>query len=449
MSHVVRVAVSIQVPGREPEATFALDALLGAVGVVRDDGLRREESVLVHYGSQPPDRDRPSLWIQASSFFGQAYGTNASLPGASIERLDGLPVLFSAGDETPRVLRSELRIETSVDLVAATFFLLSGYEETVDGFRDEHGRFPAARSAASRAGLTLEPLVDRYAAWLASLLGELAGCALAVPAWDREGFALALSHDVDGLRPPQRPEGRASSVVAPILELEARHDVHSTFFFITGGEDPVRERYEITDKRARRALREVRRAGSEIALHGSYFCMREPGCMEAEKAALCAAVKEPRGYRQHYLRLPADGLARLDRAGFRYDSSLSWPDAPGFKNGTARPFHPYDFGQRRALALLEIPLVVMDRTLEKYLALDAQAAWGVLLEILVAIETVGGCSALLWHPEFFDSLRHPGYDALYEKTLVWLRDSGGRALTGKQVARAWKRRDRTDPHVHG
>jgi len=419
------------------------------MGVIRDDALREESSLLVHYGSQAPAEGRPGLWIRPSSFFGAAYGTQASLPGGSPARLDGLPVLFSAGDEPPRVLRSEKRIETSVDLVAATFFLLSGYEETVDGSRDEHGRFTAEQSATGRAGLTLEPLVDRYTSLLASLLGELAGRPFAVPAWDREGFALALSHDVDGLRPPQRPGGRAAGVVTPVLELEERHDVHSTFFFITGGEDPVRERYEITDKRARRALREVRGAGSEIALHGSYFCMREPSSMESEKAALTSAVKEPRGYRQHYLRLPADGLARLDRAGFRYDSSLGWPDAPGFKNGTARPFHPYDFEQRRALALLEIPLVVMDRSLEKYLGLDAESAWDVLLEILGAIETTGGCCSLLWHPEFFDVDRHAGYDALYERALVWLRDSGGRALTGKQVARAWKRRDKVDPHAHG
>ncbi len=406
-----------------------------------------EEPILVHYGAAAPPTGRPTLWIRPSTFFSDDYGTSRSLPSLPAARIDGLPVLFTVDGEEPLLRRADRLIETTADFVASAFFLLSGYEETVDSTRDEHGRFPAARSFLGRAGMLAEPLVDRYAALLADLVAELAATRLCFPPWDGEGFALVLSHDVDSVRPPRRLPGRATTVADPILKVEASHGVRSTFFFIAGGEDPVRPRYELGDRKAQRALRAARRAGAEIALHGSYHCLDRSGALEAERDALQAAAKKPRGYRQHYLRLPPGGLARLERAGFRYDSSLGWADALGFRNGTARPFHPYDFRERRALRLVEIPLVVMDRTVEKHLELEPGAAWSALVRVLEAVRSAGGCAAVLWHPEFFDLLRHPGYDALYERTLGWLLDSGGRALTGKEAARAWKHWTKGNTHA--
>jgi hypothetical protein len=59
---------------------------------------------------------------------------------------------------------------------------------------------------------------------------------------------------------------------------------------------------------------------------------------------------------------------------------------------------------------------------------------------------------VLWHPEFFDAARHPGYAALYERILRWLLEAGGHARTGKEVTRAWNRANeppagpQADPH---
>ena len=422
--------------------------LLAPRRAIPHDGAEGAGTLRLHYGVLEPRTNLPCLWIRASTFFGDDYGSPRSLPHAPPGRVDDLPVLFVAGDGDPCIRRSDRRIETTADLVASAFFLLSGYEETVDPTRDEHGRMSSGRSYASRSGLLAEPLVDHYATILAKFLGELIGTRLTRPAWTGEGFALVPSHDVDAVRPPRRSHGRAETVADPILEIEARHAVKSTFFFLAKREDPIKERYDLGDRKARKALQAVRRAGSEVALHGSYFCLERPGELIRERDALQAAAKEPRGYRQHYLRLPQDGLRQIEQAGFRYDSSLGWADAIGFRNGTARPFHPYDFGERRALRLVEMPLVVMDRTLQKYLGLEPDAAWEMLERVLEAVRRTEGCASVLWHPEFFDVVRHAGYDGLYEKTLAWLLDSGGKALTGKDAARAWKRHVRAAHDAH-
>jgi peptidoglycan/xylan/chitin deacetylase (PgdA/CDA1 family) len=426
----LRVSLSIETRVRREEALYALRALLSQCGVELVDGAGA--AVRLHYGRSSPPDALPTLWIRASTFFDE-YGSPRAAPALPLARLDGLPLLYLAAGSECAVTRSRARLETTADLVASAFYLLSGYEESVDPRRDAHGRFLAEQSFQGRAGLLAEPLVDDYAALLARLLGELAGVPVQPPSWDGHGFALVPSHDVDGVKP--RGLG---SVLDPILALEAEHGVRSTCFFLASEEDPVKPRYVLEDKHARRALRVARKHECEIGLHGSYWCLDRPGLLETERASLEAAAKEPRGFRQHYLRLPSGALARLERAGFRYDSSLGWPDALGFRNGTARPFRPFDLEARRELRLVEIPLVAMDRTLQKYLQLEAEAAWCALEPVLEALRRAGGCGSVLWHPEFFDGERHPGFGALYARLLGWLRDHGGRALTGKDATHAWK-----------
>ena len=422
------VAVSIEEGERASEARYAVEALLAAAGIhIAAEGA----TVLLHYGSRSPSGGRPALWIRPSSFFGADWATSRSLPSLPPARLEDIPVLFPGGGL--RWERTGSRIETTADLVASAFFLLSGYEETIRPERDEHGRFRSADSFQGRAGLLLDPLSDRYADRIARALAELAGVARE----GRPGFDVVLSHDVDGLRAP-----RSRTPVDPILEVEERYGVNSTFFFLARKEDPVRPRYTLDEKDARRAIRAARDAGAEVGLHGSYFALEREGVLEEEVETFRREVGEPRGYRQHYLRVPSGSLARLERAGFRYDSSLGWADAMGFRNGTARPFRPYDFGERRAMRLLEIPLVAMDRTLQKYLGLGAEAAWEKLRGALEAVRAWRGCASVLWHPDFFDEARHPGYDRVYERMIAWIRDAGGRTPTGREAAREWRRRGR-------
>src|SRR4029079_484624 len=82
-----------------------------------------------------------------------------------------------------------------------------------------------------------------------------------------------------------------------------------------------------------------------------------------------------RGVRFHYLRHDAHAtLPELDRLGFAYDSRPGYADRPGMRAGLSFPYRPYDVAADRPLALLELPLVVMDATLaeERYLGLSAE-----------------------------------------------------------------------------
>lgn len=58
------------------------------------------------------------------------------------------------------------------DIFAAAFYMLSRYEEYAPHVKDEHGRFPATESIASKANFLESPIIDFWVERLKSLLKE-------------------------------------------------------------------------------------------------------------------------------------------------------------------------------------------------------------------------------------------------------------------------------------
>ena len=150
-----------------------------------------------------------------------------------------------------------------------------------------------------------------------------------------------------------------------------------------------------------------------------------------------------RGQRYHFLRLdPQRNLAHLEQAGFAYDSSLGFGDAPGFRAGIAHPFRPWDPEREAPRELVEVPLAVMDVTLsaERYLNLSARQGEARLRALLDWAEANGGGFAVLWHSEQYDSALHPGWDRLYRRFIESVRARGGvcvQAGTLAEEAHEW------------
>ena len=75
------------------------------------------------------------------------------------------------------------------------------------------------------------------------------------------------------------------------------------------------------------------------------------------------------------------------------------------------------------MGLLEVPLAVMDATLQdaRYLGLSASRALERSLAVLEHVAASGGTAAVLWHPDRFGVPYARGWDVVYEEILVWGR----------------------------
>jgi peptidoglycan/xylan/chitin deacetylase (PgdA/CDA1 family) len=374
------------------------------------------------------------------------------------------------GDDVPYVAEAWEQVERGErpegDDLAEAFFHLARMEER-GGPRDEHNRFRAADSSLD----PLDPPVER----LRRRLG------IEPPRWGGARFAVALTHDVDTPRKwtrtgllgaaarakahflgrrfrPALREARGLAA-APLHRLrrtdpywsfdriladERRYGASSTFFVIADHahelDGPVPESYA---RLRSRIVETVLDGGSEVGLHGSYSAPDEPGRIAAEKNALEQLAGPVRGQRYHFLRLdPHRNFDDLESAGFTYDSTLGFSDAPGFRAGIAHPFRPWDLEREAPRDIVEVPLAAMDVTLsaERYLNLSSRDAALRLGELLDWAAENGGGFSVLWHPEQYDAALLPGWDRLYRRFMDDVRARGGicmQAGTLAEEAREW------------
>jgi len=84
---------------------------------------------------------------------------------------------------------------SELDIFAATFFMLTRWEEYVNQNRDEHNRFPAYESLAYKQSFLDRPIVNEYVEELKEMLLELDDSLV----FKKREFELVLTHDVDSL----------------------------------------------------------------------------------------------------------------------------------------------------------------------------------------------------------------------------------------------------------
>ncbi|HUZ15786.1 MAG TPA: polysaccharide deacetylase family protein [Gaiellaceae bacterium] len=345
------------------------------------------------------------------------------------------------------------RGELPGDRLAAAFFHLARVEE-MGGARDERNRFPATASCLD----SLDPPLER--------LRREFGCE--PPRYGGARFAVALTHDVDvpwrwtpiGIRGAAararhgawREAGALARVPLHRLrgtdpnwrfkEIAAEERAHgatgSTFYVMEGhGHRADGAAPESYDRLRPRLVEELLESGSEVGLHGSYLAADDTVKLAAEKARLEGLAGEVAGHRYHYLRVdPHRNLIPLGGLGFRYDTTLGFPDAVGFRAGIAHPFRPWDFAREEPASIVEVPLAAMDATLAeaRYQGLSAAAAKPQLIALLDWAAEHGGGFSILWHPDRFDAPSARGWDRLYFDLLDEVRQRGGVCLPAGEVA---------------
>jgi hypothetical protein len=362
------------------------------------------------------------------------------------------------GDDVPYVAEAWEQVERGEvphdDDVAAGFFHLARVEEKNPGPRDEHGRFRAEWSRLDPLDPPLERLrkqlgvadrtfrvalthdVDNPWRWTrigvrgaaARLKRNVLGARLGPAVREATALAAAPVHRARGTDPNWRFE--------QIVAEERRRGAHSsTFFVLAGHRDPHDGASPRTyDELRPRLVETLHETGAEIGLHGSYTAADDPARLADEKATLEALAGPVVGHRYHYLR--GDPHRNIARLPFRYDTTLGFPDAVGFRAGIARPFHPWDFERDAPADVLEIPLAAMDATLaeERYLGLSAKRAEPQLNALLDWAAANGGSFAILWHPDRFDPLSSGGWDRLYSRVLDGVQARGGVCMSAAELS---------------
>jgi hypothetical protein len=140
--------------------------------------------------------------------------------------------------------------------------------------------------------------------------------------------------------------------------------------------------------------RRARARGSELGVHG-LDAWRDTAAGRAELAEVTQATGQAdAGIRMHWLYFDAGSPARLEAAGFAYDSTWGYNETVGYRAGTSQAFVLP--GTRQ---LMELPMTIMDSAMlsGRRLAMAPAAAESLWRPIVDRARRAGGAVVINWH----------------------------------------------------
>lgn len=158
--------------------------------------------------------------------------------------------------------------------------------------------------------------------------------------------------------------------------------------------------------------------GGEVGLHGSIGSSTNSVILKKEFSFFPEPI---RSNRFHFLlHDPKVTLKIMEESGVRIDSSLGFAEHFGFRNSFCFPFKPYDITESHAVNFYEIPLILMDGTLQKYMSLTPDQSFNEILNLIDEIKKFKGVFTVLWHNTHFSPYKYAGWREVYVKLLTYV-----------------------------
>lgn len=313
------------------------------------------------------------------------------------------------------------------DMFAASFYLVSRYEEYLTHFKDRHGRYKVEDSMAFKVGFLNKPMVNIWANQLRQLLKNR------FPSLDfpKPEFSFTPTIDIDNAY-AYKYKGIIRGVGASMLllfqlqfgKLWDRLLVHSNII-----DDPydtyekqaaIHQKYKVlpvyfvllgnygkNDKNLSHhnpqyiSLIKKLDTTAAIGIHPSYRAATDIVQMRLEKNRLEAILgKSVTKSRAHYIRIALpDTYRMLLEIGITDDYSMGYASQPGYRASIASPFYFYDLEKEQKTSLLVHPFAVMDTTLKKYLHIRAKDLMDYLYPLIEETRAAYGNFTFIFHNE--------------------------------------------------
>jgi hypothetical protein len=358
------------------------------------------------------------------------------------ENLDGLqlqphPFLFEKNMQQQLIdvfewdsLKVFFKAENSFlpfDIFAASFYLVSRYEEYLPGKRDRHHRFLSRNSLACQQHFLEKPLVNCWAWKMASIIEEQnQGFVFKkskftyLPTFDIDNawafknkglFRNTASAVRDLFTGRFKSVGKRLSVVFSLRKdpydtydfihnLVKSNSLQPIFFILINKKGKHDRSLSFKNKSFRRLIRSLSK-WSEIGIHPSYNSNKDEKILRKEVSRLKNIVgKEIKSSRQHYLKIAFPRTyRRLIDNGIETDYTMGFASRPGFRASICTPHYFFDLLENKTTSLKIVPFQVMDVTLMSYRNLSSSEALAKIKALIQETASVGGTFVSLWHNE--------------------------------------------------
>ncbi len=360
--------------------------------------------------------------------------------------VNDLEINVQKWDDVPCFFATNINSSLPFDIFAASFYLITRYEEYLPHVKDTHGRFTAEQSLAFKYKFLEKPVIDIWSYKFLSLLKErfpdytyktrkynyistididnayaykhksfirgFGGFFMDIfrfklrDVWNRTAVNLNLKKD-------------PFNTFNELLSFKKEFNIKSIFFFSIGDYTTFDTNVSASKNKYKLLIKNVQDYAL-VGLHPSYFTMNNASMLKKEKGRLenitNTTIKKSR---QHYLRfnLPETYQQLIDLE-IDEEYSMGYASNVGFRASTCTPFYFYDLDFEIQTPLKVFPFALMDTTLNDYLKLTPKQSLGKIRDLRNEIKAVNGTFITLFHNESLsDYLRWKGWKRLYESML--------------------------------
>jgi len=324
------------------------------------------------------------------------------------------------------------------DLFAASFYLLSRYEEYLPSARDEHNRFKPSNSFAFKNNFLEFPLLDHWHQLFAETLIKQYPDILikrrvfqqintididfAYKYWGHEFFPLfrkllgSILKGKPDLKSVVPPKSDPYDTYDFLVQTANNKNIETIFFLLLadyGGNDknipPLSNEMKL--------LVQKLMAKNKIGIHPSYKASLQSKTYFNEHQIFKTLTNyKPKLTRHHFLKakLP-DSYETMVEYELLEDYTMGYASALGFRASTSVPFKLFDLNKDVTLPILVFSPCVMDVTLKNNLGLNPKEAIEKISQIKKDVEKVNGTFISIWHNSSFDpSLGWVDWEQVYE-----------------------------------
>ncbi len=332
------------------------------------------------------------------------------------------------------------------DPFAASFYMVSRYEEYLPFTPDKFQRFDAAESLAFQKGFLNKPVVNIYAkkirhilkehfpelifreksynyistididnSWAYKEKGLIRTCGALLRSLSSFDFNLFIERLTVLIGRKKDPYDTYDL----LSELQHKYNLKMIYFFLLGDYAENDKNVSISSKKFQSLIKSVADY-SETGIHPSFDSNQRSGRMRLEQSRLQKIVKRDiTKSRQHFLKLsfPATYRQLID-ADITDDFTMGFSGEIGFRAGICTSFYFYDLERETETRLRIHPFAVMDATLRYYMKIMPAEAMSYAGPLIKEVRAVNGTFITIWHNESIsDQKPWEGWRGVYEEII--------------------------------
>jgi hypothetical protein len=339
------------------------------------------------------------------------------------------------------------------DIFAASFYLITRYEEYLKHQEDEYGRYAHINSLAYREGFLDLPMIN---IWLVAFRESLQA-RFPTLKFKRQQFSCNITYDID-IAYSYLHKGVLRTIagfVRALLKgkwkeiddrwlvltgkkqdpfdcfewLDALHlycRLKPYYFFLVAKKQEGYDKNISTDVKPFRELIEYYASRYEVGLHPSWKSGDHPRLLKEELEWLEVITDKPVvSSRQHYIRFKTPETFRtLVEAGIRHDFSMGYGSINGFRASVCSSYKWYDLEREQITELVISPFCFMDANSFYEQKQTPEQTYMELVKYYELVKKLKGNFIPIWHNHIIgNDLQFKGWKEMFElfmkETVYW------------------------------